>query len=312
MMRYAAIPIGRPWTLLLIAFAGYCVFLLVVYLLQERLLYFPDTGSRAAIEARAKAHRFRIWPGNTPDYHGLLQEKNTGTAQGVILLFHGNAGSALDRVFYGRDLGHLGYRLILLEYPGYGARKGALGEASLVGAAVEAARAAIGQFGGPLFLVGESLGCGVASAVAGSGKVPVAGVVLITPWDTLPDVAQSVYWYLPARWLTRDRYDNGRNLHRYDGPVAVAVAENDEVIPPRHGLRLFELLANRKRLWIMPGTGHNWWHAAVDSGWWREVFGFLTEGIAPGNGTPLPKGSIPRQDREDEHRGRHGGGPANG
>ncbi len=311
MMRYTAISIGRPWTLLLIAFAGYCIFLLVLYLWQEKLLYFPDTASRAAVEARAKAHRFRIWPGNGPDYHGLVPEESTGTAPGVILLFHGNAGSALDRVFYGRDLAHLGFRLILLEYPGYGARPGALGEASLVSGAVEAAVAAIGQFGGTLFLVGESLGCGVASAVAGSGKVPVDGIVLITPWDTLPDTAQSVFWYLPARWMARDRYDNARNLRPYDGPVAVAVAENDEVIPPRRGLRLFELLPNRKRLWVFPGANHNTWHAAADSGWWREVFAFLAEGNGPGNGTRLPNDRVPQQDREDDHGGRHTRGTTN-
>lgn len=294
MMRFTAISPDRPWwTLLIIAAAGYCAFLLLLYLRQEKMLYFPETGSLAAVEARAKASRFRIWPGDATDYHGFVQEDPAGS-KGVILLAHGNAGSALDRVFYGRELAHLGYRLILLEYPGYGARAGELGEASLVSAAVEAARAAVEQFGGPLILFGESLGCGVVAAVAGSGKVPVAGVVLMTPWDTLPDMAQSVFWYLPARWLTRDRYDNIRNLERYEGPVAVAVAENDEVIPPRHGQRLFELLSNRKKLWVLPGAGHNSWPAVVNPAWWREVFGFLTEGEAPGNVSPTTDGSTSR------------------
>lgn len=285
MMRFTAISPERPWMLLFIAFAGYCAFLLFTYLWQEKMLYFPDTYSLAAGKARAKAYRFRIWPDNTPDYHGLVQEDLTGSAKGVILLCHGNAGSALDRVFYGKELAHLGYRLILFEYPGYGARTGKLREASFVSAAVEAARAAVEQFGGPLVLLGESLGCGVASAVAGSGKVPVAGVVLITPWDTLPDMAQSVFWYLPARWLTKDRYDNIRNLNRYDGPVAVAVAENDEVIPPGHGRRLFELLSGRKKLWVLPGAGHNSWPAVVDHAWWSEVMRFVTAEEMPGDGS---------------------------
>ncbi len=294
MMRFAAISPGRPWTLLIIAAAAYCAFLLLLYLRQEKMLYFPDTDSLAAVEARAKANRFRIWPENATDYHGFVQEDLSGSPKGIILLSHGNAGSALDRVFYGKELAHLGYRLILLEYPGYGARGGKLGEASFVSAAVEAARAAVEQFGGPLVLLGESLGSGVASAVAGSGKVPVAGVVLVTPWDTLPDLAQSVFWYLPARWLTRDRYDNVRNLKRYDGPVAVAIAERDEVIPPRHGHRLYGLLSNRKTLRVLPGAGHNSWPAVADSAWWRDVFGFLTEGEPPGNGLRTTKGSFPQ------------------
>jgi pimeloyl-ACP methyl ester carboxylesterase len=285
MMRLAAMLPDRPWMLLIIAFLGYCALLLFTYFWQGKMLYFPDTYSLATGEARAKAHRFRIWPDNTPDYHGIVQEALPGSSNGVILLCHGNAGSALDRVFYGKELEHLGYRLILLEYPGYGARAGKLRETIFVSAAVEAARAAVEQFGGPLILFGESLGCGVASAVAGSGKVPVAGVVMITPWDTLPDLAQSVFWYLPARWMTRDRYDNIRNLNRYDGPVAVAVAENDEVIPPGHGLRLFELLSGRKKLWVLPGAGHNSWPVVADHAWWSKVLRFVTAEETTGDGS---------------------------
>jgi pimeloyl-ACP methyl ester carboxylesterase len=228
---------------------------------------------------------FRVWPETGSDYHGLVPADHSDTRQGAILLCHGNAGTALDRFFYAKELAHLGYPLILFEYPGYGARAGELRESSFVSAAVEAARAAVEQFGEPLYLVGESLGCGVASAVAGSGEVPVAGVILITPWDSLPLLAQSVYWYLPAKWLTRDQYDNVRNLNRYRGPVAVAIAENDEIIPPRRGRRLFDLLTGRKKLWLMPGAGHNTWPDAVDSLWWREVMQFVAAHEATGNGT---------------------------
>ena len=205
-----------------------------------------------------------------------------GYTEGSDPAFHGNAGTALDRSFYAKDMAHLGYPLILFEYPGYGARAGEMRESSLVSAAVEAARAALEQFGEPLYLLGESLGCGVASAVAGSGEVPVAGVVLITPWDSLPLLAQSVYWYLPAKWLTRDQYDNVRNLNHYRGPVAVAIAENDEVIPPRHGRRLYDLLTGRKKLWLLPGASHNNWPDAVDSLWWSEVMRFVAPQEPPG------------------------------
>jgi alpha-beta hydrolase superfamily lysophospholipase len=275
-MRFAALFPERSWTLLALVVAGYCAILVFSYLMQEKLLYFPGAYPLETARVSAKEFHFRIWPENATDYHGFVHADDPHPSKGVILLFHGNAGTALDRFFYANELSHLGYRLILFEYPGYGARKGKTRESSFVSAAVDAARAAIEQFGGPLYLLGESLGCGVASAVAGSGQVPVAGVVLITPWDTLPDMAQTVFWYLPARWLTKDRYDNIRNMNRYYGPVAVVVAENDEVIPPRLGLRLFERLSGRKQLWLLPGAGHNNWFASVDSAWWREVLRFAS------------------------------------
>lgn len=281
----AAMPPGRLGTLLVVAALAYCAILVFLYLMQDKLLYFPDIYPLAEAKNRSRTLQFRIWPENGSDYHGFVSADRSDTRQGVILLFHGNAGAALDRSFYAQELAHLGYTLILFEYPGYGARTGALRETSLVSAAVAAARAAIRQFGGPLYLFGESLGCGVASAVAGSGEVPVAGVVLITPWDSLPLLAQSVYWYLPAKWLTRDQYDNVRNLNRYRGPVAVAIAEKDEVIPPRRGRRLFDLLPGRKNLWLLQGAGHNDWPGAVNSLWWSDVMRFVSADEAPGDGT---------------------------
>ncbi len=277
MTGLAAFP-EKPWTLLVLAVAGYGAILLFAYLRQEKLLYFPDTYPLEAAANRAKMSGFRLWPANRPGYQGFEHSGGPVSPKGSVLLFHGNAGAALDRSFYAAELAPLGYRLILFEYPGYGARTGERGEASFVSAAVVAARAAVEEFGTPLYLVGESLGCGVAAAVAGSGQVPVAGVVLITPWDTLPDMAQTVFWYLPARWLTKDQYDNIRNVNAYGGPVAVAVAENDVVIPPERGLRLFERISARKKLWLLRGAGHNDWPARVDSQWWSEVMLFFTAG----------------------------------
>jgi thioesterase domain-containing protein len=58
-----------------------------------------------------------------------------------------------------------GFRVILAEYPGYGARRGKSSETTLVAAGRETIRIAAQGFGGPIYLMGESLGCGVACAV---------------------------------------------------------------------------------------------------------------------------------------------------
>jgi len=111
-------------------------------------------------------------------------------------------------------------------------------------------------------------------------------VLLITPWDTLPDLAQSLYWFLPARGFIRDRYDNVGNLRQWAGPLAVVAAEQDEIIPSRNARRLFDSLACPKRLWVLPGVGHNNWPAAVGERWWGDVMGFLS---APSAALSLPR-----------------------
>src|SRR3989304_5289489 len=68
---------------------------------------------------KGKLMRFRLWPENGPDYHGLVPADGPANPKGVILLFHGNAGTAPDRFFYAQELGQLGYRLVLFEYPAH-------------------------------------------------------------------------------------------------------------------------------------------------------------------------------------------------
>ena len=72
-----------------------------------------------------------------------------------------------------------------------------MGEKPFVAAGLETVRLAYEQYKEPLYLVGESLGCGVAAAVAKQTSVPIAGIILITPWDTLASVAKSCFLFFP-------------------------------------------------------------------------------------------------------------------
>ena len=255
---------------------GYLLLLAAVYFGQKGMLYFPDTTKPPDEHVRAMGLRF--WPDAGDGYRGFTAEApNDVEFRGLVVAFHGNAGAATHRNYYVPAMSRLGYRVVLAEYPGYGGRQGKLGEASFVTDARETVVRAHQDFGGPVILLGESLGCAVATAVAAASPVPLAGVILLTPWDALPDLAQTLYWYFPARWLVRDRYDSVRNLRSYHGPAAVLLAERDEIIPRKHSMRLFDSLTCPKRLWIFENAGHNSWPTGASETWWREVTNFLTE-----------------------------------
>ena len=263
-------------TLLVSALACYALLVIVAYLLQDRLLYFPAKATRIQITQAASRLGLALWPDEEDDYFGLVSTEPPAPSKGTILIWHGNAGSAIHRVHYVHPLQKLGFRVVLLEYPGYGARPGRLGESSFVADALQAARRATQEFDGPLYVWGESLGCGVASAVAADPDLEVRTAVMLTPWDRLPDLAQRIYWYLPARWLARAKYDNISNLQDFVGPVAVLMAGRDEVIPNVHTMRLYESLSSPKRLWVFQDAGHNSWPTAPDASWWTEVMEWVS------------------------------------
>jgi alpha-beta hydrolase superfamily lysophospholipase len=197
-------------------------------------------------------------------------------ARGTVVLFHGNAGHAGHRDWYADEFNRLGLRVVLAEYPAYGPRAGKLGETALITDAAATLALVRRRFPGPLLLVGESLGVGVATAVA--ERANATALLLITPWDNIGNVARHHYPWFPAGWLLRDRYDNVANLSGYRGRVAVVIAERDNIVPPALGHVLFERLSEPKRLWIIPAADHNSWMEHVDAAWWRSVIGFLLDG----------------------------------
>lgn len=216
----------------------------------------------------------RLWK-NSGIYMGIIKEPGRGRQEkGTVVLFHGNAGSVLERLWYADALSGLGFRVILHEHPGYGARKGCLKERCLVGAGDETLKLALQRYGSPLFVMGESLGSGVAAAVISGSRAD--GAILIVPWDRLETVAKRHFPYLPMGLILREKYDSISNLSGFRGPLAVVVAENDEIIPPLCGKNLFDSFGGRKRLWISNGEGHNTWSDMADQAFWTEVMNFVS------------------------------------
>lgn len=239
---------------------------------QDRLLYFPDRAALEEVVSAADRVGLKRWPVDG-EFRGLIREPE-GKARATLVLFHGNAGHAGHRVSYA-DLSRIGVRVILAEYPGYGPRQGDLGEASLSRDAAETIAMAHKAFGAPVLVAGESLGSGVAAAAYAQVPDVIAGLLLMTPWDSLVSVASHHYPWMPVRWLLRDRYDSQQHLAQAAIPIAVVVAEMDSIVPARLGLRLHEALSGPKRMWQVTGAGHNDWLGRVDERWWQEVVEFL-------------------------------------
>jgi uncharacterized protein len=248
--------------------------------MQNKFLYFPS--SEVPSERMLASENMKIWQATDGDYRGLTSTTDAPTPNGTIILFHGNGGTAFDRGFYLEPLMKLGFRVILAEYPKYGGRPGKVGEKTFVADGLETVRLAHEQYGEPLYLLGESLGCGVAAAIAKQTSVPIAGIILITPWDTLAAVAKSLFPFLPVKLILTDKYDSVENLKSFKKKISVVGAERDEILPIKHAHNLYASLPEgKKRMWVIKGAGHNDWPFHADAALFKEITDFVKKG--PGN-----------------------------
>ncbi len=235
---------------LLLIFLGGVV--LIGYLFQRTLIYYPQAADRAVLEPLATREGLSPWRDAEGNFIGWYNRQGAGIP---VLILHGNAGHALHRISIVSRLREVGIDppIFILEYPGYGARPGTPSEKSLVAAALKA----IDLVGPEVILLGESLGTGVACAAASQRPRSVRGLLLVTPFDSLIAVAKRHYPWAPVSFILSDRYESSRALQKCRAPLAAIVADEDAVTPVDSAIRLFAAYTGPKKLWRVPGSGHN-------------------------------------------------------
>jgi uncharacterized protein len=224
-------------------------------LVQDRLLYFPVRPLEASPASRGlKSDELRLTASDGVPLHGWWIHGGGDTA---VLLFHGNAGNVshrLDRAKLFTE--RLGVDLVLVDYRGYGQSGGKPSEAGLYrdGLAIYDAARQRGFSPERIVLLGESLGCAVALEV-GLAR-PCAGIVLETPFLSVPLLARRHYPFVPG-FLVRARYDSESRIGQVTRPKLLVAAERDEIAPVAHARRLYELAKPPRELFVVPGAGHN-------------------------------------------------------
>jgi hypothetical protein len=261
---------------------AYGAVLVLVFLFQSHLVFFPGTGREAVLTPQSYGLRFesvriRTADGETLDAWWVPAEG----ARGVVLFFHGNAGNISHRLDYLQMFHRLRYTTLIVDYRGYGKSTGTPSEAGTyrdAEAAWEYLRHARMAPPHDIVIAGESLGAAVATWLAAEaslteGKGPRA-VLLFSTFTSVNDLGAQVYWFLPVRLLSRIGYDNQANLKRIRAPVFIAHSRDDDIVPYAHGKRLYET-ANEPKTFLEMRGGHNDGFIFVRPEWVAELGAFL-------------------------------------
>ena len=181
-----------------------------------------------------------------------------GDRQVSLIWFHGNAGNVGDRLENMKLLyDHLGVNILIFDYLGYGLSDGRISEKGtyLDGeGALRYLRSRPDVHSDRVVLFGHSLGSAVAVDVA--SRNDVSGLILESPFTSVPDIAKRWFRFLPG-FLIRIKYNSLSKILDINAPLLVLHGDRDEVVPIELGQRLFKAAAEPKELYVIQGAGHN-------------------------------------------------------
>jgi pimeloyl-ACP methyl ester carboxylesterase len=255
--------------------AGVC---LLVYLAQERLIFYPQPLSEGAARALERTvprtEAFELTAGDGMRLRGWLVRGQSAPPWPLILYFAGNAEEISWLLPEFSRLPE--WATLLVNYRGYGLSQGRPSEAALFRDALTlydkiVQRAEVDPR--RLVVIGRSLGTGVATYLA--SQRPVAGVVLVSPFDSMVEVARGVYPFLPVDLLLRHRFESGQRAPLVHAPLLALVAEQDTLIRPERSRRLVEAWGGAARLALLDGVDHNTIHTHPQ--YWTLIGAFLAE-----------------------------------
>ena len=262
--------------MLMAAAVAYGAVMLLVFLFQPRLIYFPQVEREHTTTPRAAGLDFEDVALHTADgikLHGWwVPARDT---RGTVLLMHGNAGNISHRLGYLTMFNRLGYSVLLFDYRGYGKSGGSPGEEGTyldAEAAWQHLTEARNLKSQDIVIVGESLGGGVATWLA--LKYPPRALVLASTFTSVPDMGAQVYPWLPVRLLARIVYDNIARIREIQVPLMIAHSRGDDIIPFAHGQALFAAAREPKQFLELAG-GHNEGFLFARDEWIAAVGAFL-------------------------------------
>jgi len=241
--------------LLLIAVGIYCLMCALLYVFQDKLIFFPPQPvadiyslmkqNEISYVSQYKNYRINGWEID-------INEK----ADKTVIYFGGNAE---DVVYFNIEAEKLNVRQVFVfNHPGYGKSEGQPSEKSLYQSALDAYDFLIEQKKinpQKVVVIGRSMGSSVAAYLAANRDV--SGVVLITPFDSISHIAAARFKYFPVKVILNHSFHTAEHIRKIDKPTLILAAEQDEMIAEAHLKNLIEASSSNSKIVKFPELGHN-------------------------------------------------------
>lgn len=245
---------------------GYLFCVLFMYFRQESFIFLP-------IKAKHEGHGYddiidyqldqrtaflRGWLVNPQ----LVREK-------LLIYYGGNAEDIFLNIEEFRDIKAAS---LFVAYRGYGPSSGTPGEAELFADSLAVIDDIVGRYSPKkIFLIGRSLGSGVACYAAANKTIH--GAILISPYDSIENIARLNYPWLPVSLVLRHRFNSIQYAARITCPLLVIYGGKDTVVPPERTENFTSHIAGEKEVVFIDQADHG----TIDMypEYWKAILRFI-------------------------------------
>lgn len=240
--------------LLIAALVGIAALVMAMSFSQTELV-FPTHAVPNAGPLPDGAEALRIETPGGETLHGVHIPPAAGQSELLLLGFGGNGWNGQHVAEYLHEL-FPDAHVVAFHYRGYRPSTGRPSAEALIADAPLVLDAAVERIRPErIVAVGFSIGSGVAATLSRSRKLD--GLILVTPFDSLKAVAQSLYPWLPIGPFLVHEIDAADALDGGDVPVATIVAGRDEIIPAARTEALRARIGTAAYDRTIGGAGHN-------------------------------------------------------
>ena len=227
----------------ILIYAGFCAY---IYASQRNAIYYPTPEVHvpevADMRLDSDGETLKIW------------RLAHGDGSSAIIYFGGNAEDVSGNIPQFRNI-FPRHNVYLVNYRGYGGSTGSPTESGLYADALAVFDELRSSYK-DISVIGRSLGSGVATYLAAARDID--RLILVTPFDSIENVARNAMLLLPVSLLLKDRFDSVGRVADIDEPVLVVTAEHDEIIKKRHSDALIRAFPDSQvTVEVIPDTGHN-------------------------------------------------------
>jgi len=242
--------------ILLIA-AGILILGGLIYNFQEKMIFFPEklpADFNYSFDGNSNFEEIDFQTSKGIVINGLLFKAEN--SKGVVLYFHGNAGSLRSWGYVAEDFTQKEYDILIIDYRGYGKSTGNIkGEDGFHHDAKFIYNELLGQYQEDnIVIYGRSIGTAIAARLAAENNPK--SLILESAYFNFIDLANYHYSFLPNSPLLKFQLETNVYVKETKCPVHLIHGTNDRIVPYVHSVRLSEISDNIE-LKSIEGGGHN-------------------------------------------------------